>query len=102
MNAMKLVLPIIFALLLASNPVACLGLAAALQGCTLAYSFMYRVVYGSPPGSSVSLWCVRSCPAKLKNSRSNDVCIYRSRIHAKMVGSGTYGMQRCLSVFAWR
>jgi hypothetical protein len=65
---MKLVLPIIFALLFASDPVACLGLAAALQGCTLLYSLMYRKIYGSPPGSSVSLWCDGPCPLQLQSS----------------------------------
>jgi hypothetical protein len=64
MNAMKLVLPIIFVLLFASNPVACLALAAALQGATLLYSLTFSKIYGSPPGSSVTLWYVPSHPKR--------------------------------------
>jgi hypothetical protein len=64
MNAMKLVLPIIFVLLFASNPVACLALAAALQGLTLLYSLTFSKIYGSPPGSSVTLWYVSSRPKR--------------------------------------
>ena len=56
LNGVKLVLPIIFALLLASNPTACLGLAAALLGCTLLFSLSYRRLYGNPPGTSVFFW----------------------------------------------
>ena len=56
MNAMKLVLTIIFVLLFASNPVACLALAAALQGSALLYSLTFSRIYGSPPSSSVTLW----------------------------------------------
>jgi hypothetical protein len=58
LNGVKLVLPIIFAMLLKPNPVACLGLAAALLGCTLLYSLMYGRIYGNPPGTSTFLWCV--------------------------------------------
>ena len=56
LNGVKLVLPIIFALLLASNPTACLGLAAAALGCTLLFSLSYRRLYGNPPGTSVLFW----------------------------------------------
>jgi hypothetical protein len=57
---MKFVLPIIFALFLASNAVACLALAAVLLGSTLTFSLCYRRFYGSAPGTSVLLWCVDS------------------------------------------
>jgi hypothetical protein len=56
LNGVKLVLPVIFALLLSTNAVACLGLSAALLGCTLVFSLMYRKIYGNPPGTSVFLW----------------------------------------------
>jgi hypothetical protein len=65
LNAVKLVLPIIFAMLLATNAVACLGLAAALLGCTFIFSVMYRSIYGTPPGTSIFLWCA-SLLLKLK------------------------------------
>jgi hypothetical protein len=45
-------------MLLKSNPVACLGLAAAILGLTLLYSLMYSRIYGNSPGTSSFLWCV--------------------------------------------
>jgi hypothetical protein len=56
LNGVKLVLPVIFAMLLSTNAVACLALSAALLGCTLVFSLMYCKIYGNPPGTSVFLW----------------------------------------------